>query len=225
LEIEAGYLARRAPPNGWVHAEPVLLKLTLAEWVQVQLGANGKVFTTGNVARSLRYLDDITFGPKFHLLDQSGALPSIAVSASLSIPSWDRQLDFPYAYDTSFWGYLSKDEGPFHFDLNGGLTIWQFDVAPIYQGFVTFASSMAIALGFGAMAEVYTFSNAGRISPEDGGLLMGLSYAPVPWLMFDAVGDSGFFPSTRPFSLFAGFTVIAYDFYDTRRERERRAQR
>lgn len=225
LEVEAGYLARRAPPRGFVHSEPILLKLTLAEWVQAQVGGNGHVVTSGDVARSLRYLDDISVGPKFHFVDQAGWWPSLAASASLNIPSWDRQTDFPFAYDASFWGYASKDLAFVHFDLNGGLNVWEFDLRPSYQKFVTLASSMPIAGDFGAMLEGYYFTNAGAIAPRDGGTLMAVSYAPRPWLMFDAGFDIGWFPSTRSFSTFAGLTVIPYDFWDTESERRKRAQR
>jgi hypothetical protein len=223
LEIEAGYLARRAPPRGYVHSEPLLFKLTLAEWVQIQLGGNGHVFTTGDVARSLRYLDDITFGPKIHFHDQTELTPSLAVSASLNVPSWDRQPEFPFAYDASFWGYASKDVGPFHFDLNGGLNIWQFDLSPSYQEFITLASSVALPARLGAMLESYYFTNAGAIAPRDGGVLMAMSWSPRAWVMFDAGVDIGMFPSTRSYSVFSGLTIIPYDFWDTDREAKARA--
>ncbi len=225
FEIEVGYLARRAPPRGWVHSEPVLLKLTLVEWLQIQVGGSGHVFTTGEVSRSLRYLDDISFGPKIHFHDQTLFEPSLAVSASLNVPSWDRQSDFPFAYDASFWAYASKDISAFHVDLNGGLNVWQFDIAPSWQEFVTLASSVALPAGLGAMLETYYFTHAGAIAPRDGGLLMAMSWSPRAWLMFDAGGDIGMFPSTRSFSLFAGMTIIPYDFWDTEREAKRRAER
>ena len=47
FEIEAGYYARRVPPAGYVHDQPLLAKLTLFPWIQAQLGMNGAVFTTG----------------------------------------------------------------------------------------------------------------------------------------------------------------------------------
>lgn len=223
IEIEAGYLARRAPPRGYIHAEPLLIKLSLTEWVQLQLGGNGKVFTTGDVSRSLRFLDDISFGPKFHLKDQTAVSPSLAVSASLNVPSWDRQPEFPFAYDAAFWAYASKDVGPFHVDLNGGVNVWQFDFSPSWQEFVTLATSVALPRGLGAMLEGYYFTHAGPIAPHDGGLLMAMSWSPKPWLMFDAGGDVGWFPSTRSYSLFAGLTVIPYDFWETEREAKARA--
>lgn len=223
LEIEAGYAARRAPPRGFVHAEPILLKLTLETWIQFQLGLNGEVFTTGNVARSQRYLDDITFGPKVKLVDQGPLFPSIAVSAALSVPSWDRPAGFPYAYDASFWIYVSKDDGPFHVDLNGGLNVWQFDVAPSTQGFVTLATSLAVSRHVGALLEVYTFSAGGPVSPRDAGVLSGMTYAPVPWLMFDAGVDYGLVQPTRAFTLFTGATMVVWDFWDTKAERRQLA--
>ena len=219
FEIEAGYLARRVPPAGTVHAEPLLLKLTVLDWLQLQAGMNGQVFTTGDVARSLRYLDDISFGPKVRFWKQTDVRPSFAVSAALSIPSWNRPKDFPYAYDASFWIYLSKDLGRLHLDLNGGLNVWQFDHPSIsYQRFVTLASSFSLTTEFAALLEVYAFSHGGDIAPKDGGVLSGLTYAPVPWLMFDAGFDVGLYPTTRKYGLFAGLTTVVYDFWDTDEE-------
>jgi hypothetical protein len=227
LEIEAGYLARRVPRAGFVHAEPLLLKLTLLDWLQVQAGMNGQVFTTGEVDRSLRYLDDISFGPKVRFWKQTDLRPSFAVSAALSVPSWNRPKEFPYAYDASFWLYLSKDLGRLHLDLNGGLNVWQFDLADVsYQRFVTLASSYSLTDAWGVLLEGYAFSHGGVIAPKDGGVLAGVTYAPMPWLMFDVGGDVGLYPTTRKYSLFAGLTTVVYDFWDTEDElRERAAMR
>jgi hypothetical protein len=214
LEIEAGYLARSISSGGYVHAQPFLAKLTLLERLQLQVGTNGKIITTGNVVSEARYLDDISIGLKPKLLDQTSALPSVAASAALSIPSWDRHPDFPFAYDASFWAYASKDIGQFHFDLNGGLNIWEFDVSPSYQPFISAALGAPLAGGFGAILEGYAFADGGsRISPKDTGILTGLTYAPEPWIMFDAGADLGAVRQQRKWSLFTGLTVILYDFW------------
>jgi hypothetical protein len=221
LEVEAGYSARRAPPGGFVHAEPLLLKLSVLTWFQLQLGMNGEVFTTGEVARSQRYLDDISFGSKVKFVDQSSGWPSIAASAAVQIPSWDRPRNLPYALDASFWLYASKDDGPFHVDLNGGFNVWQFDVAPDSQAFVTLATSLAVTRRWGVLLEVYEMGDGGVVAPRDAGVLSGITFAPVPWLMFDAGGDYGLVRTTRAFTMFAGLTTVVWDFWDTHLEDKR----
>jgi hypothetical protein len=209
LEIEMGYAARRARPGGFIHAEPLLVKLTLVRWLQLQVGWNTYVFTTGDVSRSLRYYDDLSFGAKAHFVDQAGALPSLSASAALSIPSFDPAIDFPFAYDASFWLYASKDAGPLHFDLNCGLNVWEFDLPQrSVQVFGALATSAPIASDFGAMAEMYIFSDAGRIAPIDSGLLLATSYSPAPRVLFDAGVDVSFEPATRFYTLFAGVTFV-----------------
>jgi hypothetical protein len=226
LEIEAGYLARSISSGGFVHAQPFLAKLSLLERLQLQVGSNGKVITTGHVASEARYLDDISIGLKPKLLDQTPTLPSIAVSAALSIPSWDRHPDFPFAYDASFWGYVSKDIDIFHFDLNGGLNVWEFDLSASYQPFVTLAMGAPLAGPFGAILEGYAFADGGtRIAPKDTGILTGLTFAPEPWLMFDLGADAGALRQQRKWSLFTGLTVIPYDFWDTAKEAAAKRQR
>ncbi len=66
-EIESGYAARRVAGGGYVETEPVLLKLTLLRWLQLQAGTNALVYSTGEVARRLDYVGDFSFGAKLHL--------------------------------------------------------------------------------------------------------------------------------------------------------------
>ena len=208
VEVEAGYAARYVRPDGFVHAEPLLLKLTLLDWLQAQVGNNGYVAESGSVGRALRY-DDIWFTLKAHLVDQTPTVPAIALSAAVSVPSFGPASDFPLGYDSSFWGYVSKDFGRVHFDINGGLNVWQMNL-PIrtVQGFATLAATVPLPLALAAMAEVYGFSNAGLVAPQDAGTLLAIGYCPRPSVMFDLGGDIGFFPATRRTTLFLGITFI-----------------
>ncbi len=209
LEIEVGLASRVVEPRGFIHDQPLLLKLTLVEWLQAQVGGNGYVFTSGSVSRSLRYYDDVSFGLKTHIVDQTKAIPSIAFSAALSVPSFNPPRDFPFAYDASFWAYATKDLCGVHFDLNGGVNVWQFDLpARSVQGFGTLAAGVPLPFHLGVMVETYGFTDAGRIAPKDAGLLMGLSYSPSPSVMFDVGEDVSVFPSTRRLTLFLGVTFI-----------------
>jgi len=42
-----------------------------------------------------------------------------------------------------------------------------------------------------------------------------MSYSLKPWLVFDAKGDLGLIPSTRRWSLIAGFTIITVRLWNT----------
>jgi hypothetical protein len=219
LEIELGYAARRVQPDGFFHLQPLLLKLTILRWLQVQLGTNGYVFTSGDVSKTLQYIDDVSLGLKFHFVDQdrTGITPSLAASAALSVPTPYRNDTFPFAYDASFWLYASKDYGPLHVDLNGGLNVWQFDINQrSLQPFVSLATAVSLPLGFGAMAEGYWFDYGGPIALRDAGLLLAGSYAPAPRVLFDAGVDWSFVPATRTYTLFAGVTFIPARFWGGR---------
>jgi hypothetical protein len=221
LEIEAGYATRHVRDDGFVHTEPLLLKLTLLRWLQAQAGTNGLVFTTGRVRRPLYYVDDITLGAKIHVFDQTPDSPSFAVSASINVPSFYRNDAFPYAYDASFWGYLSKDlgvpgePGSLHVDLNGGLNVWEFDIPQkTFQEFGAAALTLGLPCHLSLMGEIYGFTDGGRIAPEDAGVLAALGYAPIPSMMFDAGGDISLVPSTRQYTLFAGVTFVPFRLWE-----------
>jgi hypothetical protein len=221
LEVELGYGARRVRLGGFVSTQPVLVKLTALPWLQFQLGTNGYIFSSGAVPRELRYVDDLSLGLKTHFVDQTMTTPSVAASAAWSIPSPDRDGAFPFAYDASFWAYVSKDVHRLHLDLNGGLNVWQFNLpARSYQPFVALAATVTLPLGTGVMAESYWFDDGGRIAPRDAGFLIAGSYAPNAGLLFDAGGDVSFFPSTRTYSVFAGVTFIAARLWGHRVNRE-----
>jgi hypothetical protein len=210
LEIELGYAARRVRPDGFFHLQPVLLKLTVIRWLQVQVGTNGYVFTSGDVSRSLQYVDDVSVGVKARFVEQTDVRPSLAVSAALSIPTPYRNDTFPFAYDASFWAYASKDFGPLHLDLNGGINLWQFDISQrSVQPFISLAATLELPRQFGAMAEGYWFDDGGPIALRDAGLLLAASYAPSRRVLFDAGIDWSFVPTTRMYTLFVGVTFIA----------------
>jgi hypothetical protein len=167
------------------------------------------VFTSGDGSRTLRYVDDVSIGLKLHFLDQADVAPSLAVSAAVNVPTPYRNDTFPFAYDASLWIYASKDYGSLHIDLNGGLNIWQFDIVErSFQPFASLATTVALPLGLGAMAEAYWFDDVGPIALRDAGLLIAASYAPTPRMLFDAGLDGSFVPTTRTYTLFAGVTFI-----------------
>ena len=209
FELEAGVLFRSINGSGRQWTFPFLAKLTMSEWAQLQLGSNGYSFARGDVPA--QFLDDLTPGVKVHLLDQDSVLPSLSFSALASIPTF-RGEGYLRTYDTLFTGYITKDLGWFHADLNMGLNVWRVQ-DPRPQEWVALAISGNLPPPFGIMAEGYYFTNASPIATRDGGLLFAICHSPKPWLMFDFGGDVGYFPSTRAYSVFAGMSIVPMLFW------------
>jgi hypothetical protein len=207
VELELGTIHRHVVSPGPLWAFPFLAKLTLARWVQVQVGSNG--FTTAVQPDTATFFDNLNVVTKLHLTDAeaTGLLPSTALSAALSFPVSSDQQGYVSTFDAIFVGYVSKDLGPIHADANAGVELWQLDGAVSPQAYGTLALSTSLPFSFGVMAEGYYFSDASPVATRDGGFLCALSYSPRPWLTFDAGGDVGFFPSVRTFSAFVGMTV------------------
>jgi len=204
-EIEMGALYRRLGSGARQWTFPFLLKLTLAEWVQVQVGSNGYSLIRGPLAAE--YLDDLTAGVKLHLLDQRVAVPSLSLSVTASAPTFREAGDLR-TYDAFLTLYVTKDLGPVHADLNAGENVWRIEGDPRPQGWIALALSIGLPAPFGAMAEAYYFTDAAPIATRDGGFLFALSHSPAPWLVFDAGADLGFFPGARAYSLFVGVTWV-----------------
>jgi hypothetical protein len=210
FEVEAGALySSVARGAAQVLSFPVLLKQTFTPVVQLQVGSNG--FTLVDATPSLRYFDNVYFGPKLHLLDQGDAWPSLALSAQLSLPTLAAR---GYARDDDVFvtGYASKDIGFVHVDWNVGVLFWNIDASSSTQVFTALALSPSLPAPFGAAIEGYCFSDASPVASRDCGARIAGSVSARSWLVFDLGGDVGFFPSTRAFSLFAGVTLIPVAF-------------
>ncbi|HET9155087.1 MAG TPA: hypothetical protein VFN91_00390 [Myxococcaceae bacterium] len=210
LELEVGYLHRRLSDDVNQESVPFLLKLTLARWVQVQVGGNGPTFAGGPV--SIRYVDDVTGGFKFHLTDQAGWMPSTSVSAALSVPLAPAA-GYLRTYDALLTVYVTKDFGWLHGDLNVGLNLWRLEGPLASQPWAALAVSVPLPASFGAMLETYLFADATPVSRKDAGILTAVSYSVRPWLVLDAGVDVGLVHSTRVWSAFAGVTVIPVRFW------------
>jgi hypothetical protein len=201
--MEAGYL-RRTTPDGIQQATPLLLKLTVVERVQLQLGTNGAILSQ-QYANS-RYVDDAVFLGKWVAVEQTPRAPAVAISGAVSAPVWAHADGFQRTWDAFFTLYVTKDIGWLHADFNAGVNLWRVD-DPLPQGFATLAVSRDLPWHFGVMAECYGFSDALPISPPDAGFLAALSFTPVPFLVIDAGADVGFIRSTRSYNVFAGMTI------------------
>jgi hypothetical protein len=214
VEVEVGYLFRKLHAPALQHSMPVLVKLTLATWVQLQIGGNGPTFATAPVAT--RYVDDLVAGLKLHLGDQAPQIPSLSLSVDLSAPI-SSAAGFERTYDLLVTLYVTKDFGPLHADLNVGVNLWRLEGAPLMQPWIALALSVELPRHFIVMAESYYFADAAPIAPEDGGFLFAVAYSPRRWLVFDVGGDVGYFPSQRAVSAFAGMTMVPAALWRPRR--------
>lgn len=204
FELEVGYLFRKLHDPALQHSLPILAKLTLAHWVQLQIGGNGPTFANAPVPS--RFVDDLVAGLKFHLADQSRRAPSFSWSVALSSPISSAP-GFVRSYDLLYTLYLTKDFGWLHADLNLGLNLWRLDGPTLPQPWIALALSVGLPRGFTVMAESYYYLDAQPIAPEDGGELVAVAYAPRPWLVIDLGADIGWFQAERAVSAFVGFTV------------------
>ena len=210
FEVEAGALFRRlGPPSDrarqWTF--PFLAKLTLEKWIQVQVGSNG--YTTehgGTPTDRAQYFDDVQGVAKFHFVDQTPIVPSVSLSISANVPT-AASPGYDRTYDLGAIAYVTKDIGALHADLNLGLNALRLS-DEVTQTWVALAISTEPIKGFGAMVEGYLYSTATPVLDHDGGLLFALSHSPKPWLVFDAGGDIGTYPSARAYSVFFGVTII-----------------
>jgi hypothetical protein len=205
FELETGMLFRRfSSARQWTF--PLLAKLTLASFAQLQVGSNG--YTAQFDGAPARYFDNADVGMKFHLLDQRTALPSLSLSGSVSFPVAADQLGYNPVADAFFIAYITKDFGPLHADLNLGASDWGIASSPRAQEWVALALSAPLPHPFGVMVENYYFTDAAPFAGRDGGCLFAISVSPRPWLVFDFGGDVGYYPSSRSYSSFVGMTIV-----------------
>jgi hypothetical protein len=201
LELELGEtLSRSSAPVTTIQL-PFLLKLTLTPFLQLQFTSNGWTFLRG--ATRTDFFDDLDFGAKVHFLDQSKYGPSIAVTVLAGTP-----VATSSHVDTFITLHLSKDIGLFHVDANAGAIEVGLESSTASQGFGSLVLSAAVTPLLGLALESYVYSDGGPNAPHDGGVRFVATLSPRPWLVFDAGGDVGFYPSVRAFSAFAGMTII-----------------
>jgi hypothetical protein len=222
VELETGYLYRRLGNRAHQHSAPFLLKLTLFEWAQLQLGSNGPVLASAPAPA--RFFDDLTLGLKLHLIDQDDQTPSLSLSAAASLPLGEAE-GYLRTWDLLAVLYVTKDLGWLHADLNLGLNLWRLEATPLPQPWVALALSVALKYGLGPMLEVYYFADAAPVSASDGGVLAALSWSPRSWLVLDLGGDVALVAATRTVSAFVGATFAPYDLWESKRERSARRAR
>ena len=206
LEVETGAsVAGTSDARSWSY--PFLLKQTFTKNVQLQAGSNGYTVVHAGGA-PLRYLDNVSVGPKLHLLDQGDYRPAFAVSFAGSVPTF-HATGYARHVDASLVGHVTKDIGPVHVDLNVGASLWAIEEdGRRPQAFGALAVSGTLYGPIGAFLEGYALSAADPVAPRDGGARAGLTLTPRPFCVFDFGGDVGWFPTTRAATGFVGVTII-----------------
>lgn len=205
LEVEAGYIARKLHATVQ-HATPFVLKYSVLALVQLQLGSNGLVYASSSELEQ-RYFDDVYGVVKVVLANQS-RIPAIAVSASLSVPTFAGQVGYVRTYDATAILYLTKDLWRIHADLNVAAGIVRLERDPVVQPSAALALSTQIAGPLGAMLEAYGFADAAPVATADAGLLGALAYAVTSSFIVDAGADLGLDPQVRRYGVFVGVTWV-----------------
>ena len=204
LEVEAGY-AGRGHGSGFQSSTPVILKLSVTDAWQLQVGTNGFVHEQATAA----YVDDVVVAVKYRLTEQDGSRPAMAISVGLGIPTPGAQLGYQPGYDANVTAYASKDLGPVHADLNLAATLMDVASARIVQPLAALSLSTEVAgRRLIPMIEAYWFGQAGSLAPSDHGLLMAVGVAATRGVIFDVGGDYGMGGQDRRFTLFVGVTAL-----------------
>ncbi len=209
VEIESGFLFQKLSSPTLEYTNPILVKLTLANWVQLQVGGNGPTLVTSPTAH---YLDNIVTGFKFHILDERKWAPSLSWAAAVGVPLAAAD-GYLRAYDLFLTAFASKNISWLHIDFNVGVNFWRLEAQPIVQPWLALALSTSLPRHFGVALEGYYFQDAHPFSPRDGGVRGVVSFAPRPWIVLDAGADVGFFWSQRACSVFAGVSVLPFQLW------------
>jgi hypothetical protein len=207
VEVEMGYLFQRLAPATWQHAGTLLVKWSLARWLQVQVGASGGLLDSD--AGTSRYVDSLTVVAKLHLLDQDERTPSLSLTTTVGFPVAHGAISSSSTDDAIFTLYASKDVRWLHIDINAGVYVHALDATPLAHGFAALAFSATIPhTPLTPTIEGYAFGDAGPYAPADAGIRLAMYWQARSWMVIDLGGDAGLIPSTRSFSLFAGLTII-----------------
>jgi hypothetical protein len=180
LELELGYQLRRGGGQ-FQHVAPLFAKLTLAHWLQLQLGED---FTYIAGPPLVRYVDDVTAIAKLHLLDQVGNRPSVALSIGANIPTAS-QPGYTRTYDLLVTLHGSKDIGKLHLDGVLGLQAFQIDGPVSYQPWAAVAATVPIDERFAVALEPHYYADAAPLAARDAGVMLALVYTVRPDVVID----------------------------------------
>lgn len=203
FEVEAGAFTRTAPESATPLSAPFLAKLSLTDWLQVQLGSAGLTLTDDRLVVDVGYAL-----AKVRLAPQGSWSPSLALSVggAFGVAQGSQWYQPVEGLQTAL--YAARDIGSFHLDLNVGYNALTAGGAGLTHSFWAAAStSVAWTRVFGTFHELYYFSPQTADAPRDGGFLFGATISPSTRVMIDVGGDVALFQSSRTFNAFVGVTV------------------
>jgi hypothetical protein len=201
FEVELGYLGRSLEGR-FQHSTPALVKVTLTEAIQLQLGSNGLVAEGSHRA----YLDAPLVTAKVLLVKQSGLLPALALSAGAGLAALQRTRD--PSTSAQVIAYATKDLFSIHADLNLGASGLTHDGSSRTQPFAALALSRDVVRDVTAMVEGYLFTAAIPVASADHGLLAAVGLAVNPRVVLDVGVDWGMGGQDRRHSVFVGATLL-----------------
>jgi outer membrane putative beta-barrel porin/alpha-amylase len=202
IELELGY-AGRDLGGALQHSTPLLVKVTVTEDLQLQLGGNGLVVQRGVGG----YLDTVLLAAKARVLAQGETRPALAVSAALGVPTSHRQrtLDPTLAQGIA---YVTKDLASIHADLNVGATLFARGGTTRAQPFGALALSYDLGHALTGMLETYLFADARPLDTSDHGLLAAVGWNVAPQVVIDLGADWGMGGQARRLTAFVGATML-----------------
>ena len=210
LELELGYQLTLPSASPNVQTSPFLAKLPVAHWLELQVGTNG--FTATDHAR---YVDNAVAGAKFHLLDQSATSPSLAVTASISVPTV-AEMGYVQVYDAELVAHASKDVGKLHLDANVGVIANDLGAKRVLQPFVAVAATYPLTKTVALAIEPHYFADAAPFAHRDLGAIGAIEVAVRGWLVFDAAIDA-VYRDQRSIAVIAGASIAPARLWSTSR--------
>lgn len=204
FELEAGAFVRTAPGAPAAYSAPFLAKLSLTDWMQLQLGSAGPTWSDGQLV-----MDVAVVIAKVRLLPQGAWTPSLSLSLGGVFGVTPGSQTYQPVEGVQAALYASRDIGRLHVDVNVGynvMTVAGTDFEHGYWG--ALSTSVAWSSVFGTFHELYYFSPQVAGGARDGGFLFGVTLSPSPSVMFDLGGDVALFQSTRTANAFVGVTFV-----------------
>ena len=213
VETEFGWSRSWQPQGGRETNLGNLLKYSVL--CDLEIRWNSTIVTGQSILHNSQYgTGDNLIGAQWRVLHQSKAVPTVAVSYAVKVPtaSFAKGLGTGEA-DHVMKFLASKDFGGFHFDFNAGHILAG---RPQFSGhdhnfLLTLAGAHKIKGPLGITSEIYGFSRLNADTPGYTSNLWALTYAINRRLVLDSGIDLGLTSGAPHKSIFAGFTYSILD--------------